>query len=97
MKTRVRLTDLLQVGEAGSVHDLLRSHSLGGPPPACRIRFDMKPPKYTAEQIKEIVDRILELRTRWLRVVEAQLASQQSRRDFISEKDAGTKVAGGIG
>jgi hypothetical protein len=57
----------------------------------------MKPPKYTAEQIKEIVDRILELRTRWLRVVEARLASQQNHRGFISEKDAGTKVAEGIG
>ena len=36
-------------------------------------------PKYTAEQISEIVDRITTLRTGWLRQVENQLASQQSR------------------
>jgi hypothetical protein len=36
-------------------------------------------PKYTAEQINEIIDRITTLRTGWLRQVEAQLASQQSR------------------
>jgi hypothetical protein len=36
-------------------------------------------PKYTAEQISEIIDRITTLRMRWLRQVEAQLASRQSR------------------
>jgi hypothetical protein len=36
-------------------------------------------PKYTAEQISEIVDRIATLRMGWLRQVEAQLASRQSR------------------
>ena len=36
-------------------------------------------PKYTAEQISEIVDRITTLRMGWLRQVEAQLASRQSR------------------
>jgi hypothetical protein len=36
-------------------------------------------PKYTAQQVKEITDRIVALRTRWLSVVEAQLASHQSR------------------
>jgi uncharacterized protein (DUF1810 family) len=36
-------------------------------------------PKYTAEQISEIIDRITTLRTGWLRQVEAQLASRQSR------------------
>jgi hypothetical protein len=36
-------------------------------------------PKYTAEQIGEIIDRITTLRTGWLRQVEAQLASRQSR------------------
>jgi hypothetical protein len=35
-------------------------------------------PKYTAEQISEIVDRINTLRMGWLRQVEAQLASRQS-------------------
>jgi hypothetical protein len=35
--------------------------------------------KYTAEQISEIVDRITTLRTAWLRQVETQLASRQSR------------------
>jgi hypothetical protein len=35
----------------------------------------MKPPKYTAEQIDEIIDRITALRMRWLQSVEAQLAS----------------------
>jgi hypothetical protein len=35
-------------------------------------------PKYTAEQIGEIVARITTLRQRWLRHVETQLASQES-------------------
>jgi hypothetical protein len=34
--------------------------------------------KYTAEQIEEIIGRILTLRTNWLRVVETRLASRQS-------------------
>jgi hypothetical protein len=38
-----------------------------------------KPPKYTAEEVRQITGRILILRTRWLRAVETQLASQQSR------------------
>ncbi len=36
------------------------------------------PAKYTAEQIEEIVGRILTLRTNWLRAVETRLASRQS-------------------
>lgn len=36
-------------------------------------------PKYTAVQISEIIDRITTLRMGWLRQVEAQLASRQSR------------------
>jgi hypothetical protein len=47
------------------------------------IMFKMKTPKtlekYTAKHIDEITDRIVALRVRWLRHVEAQLASQQSR------------------
>jgi hypothetical protein len=39
----------------------------------------MNLPKYTAEQIREITDRITTLRMRWLRHVETQLESQQSR------------------
>ena len=35
--------------------------------------------KYTAKHIDEITDRIIALRVRWLRHVETQLASQQSR------------------
>jgi hypothetical protein len=35
--------------------------------------------KYTAKHIDEITDRIVALRLRWLRHVETQLASQQSR------------------
>ena len=35
--------------------------------------------KYTAKHVSEIVDRIAALRMRWLRHVETQLASQQSR------------------
>ena len=35
--------------------------------------------KYTAKHIDEITDRIVALRVRWLRHVETQLASQQSR------------------
>jgi hypothetical protein len=36
-------------------------------------------PKYTAEQISEIIDRMTTLRTGWIRQVKIQLASQQSR------------------
>jgi len=36
-----------------------------------------KPPRYTPEQIHEIVKRIIDLRTRWLRVVETQLTSRR--------------------
>jgi hypothetical protein len=47
------------------------------------IRFKMETPKkrqkYTAKHISEITDRITALRVRWLRHVETQLASQQSR------------------
>ena len=39
----------------------------------------MNLPKYTAEQISEIIDRITTLRMGWLRQVETQLASRQSR------------------
>ena len=35
--------------------------------------------KYTAKHIDEITDRIIALRVRWLRHVETQIASQQSR------------------
>jgi hypothetical protein len=35
--------------------------------------------KYTAKHVSEIVDRIAALRMRWLRHVETQLVSQQSR------------------
>jgi hypothetical protein len=35
--------------------------------------------KYTAKHIDEITDRIIALRMRWLRHVDTQLASQQSR------------------
>jgi hypothetical protein len=35
--------------------------------------------KYTAKRISEITDRITALRVRWLRHVETQLASRQSR------------------
>jgi hypothetical protein len=45
--------------------------------------FKMKTPKtlekYTAKHIAEITDRIVALRARWLRHVETQIASQQSR------------------
>ena len=36
--------------------------------------------KYTTKHINELVDRMTALRMRWLRHVETQLASQQSRR-----------------
>ena len=39
-------------------------------------------PKYSAEQIDEILNRIAALRVRWLRHVETELASQQSRVAF---------------
>jgi hypothetical protein len=34
-------------------------------------------PKYTADQISEIIDRVATLRVRWTRHVETQLASQE--------------------
>ena len=43
------------------------------------MKTSMNLPKYTAEQISEIIDRITTLRMGWLRQVENQLASQQSR------------------
>jgi hypothetical protein len=43
------------------------------------MKTSMTLPKYTAEQISEIIDRMATLRMRWLRQVENQLASQQSR------------------
>jgi hypothetical protein len=43
------------------------------------MKTSMNLPKYTAEQISEIMDRVTTLRTLWLRHVEALLASQQSR------------------
>jgi hypothetical protein len=36
-------------------------------------------PKYTAEQISEIINRMTTLRMSWIRQVKTQLASQQSR------------------
>jgi hypothetical protein len=39
-------------------------------------------PKYSAEQIDEIINRITALRMRWLHHVEAELASQQSHVAF---------------
>jgi hypothetical protein len=42
-----------------------------------KIKTPMNLPKYTAEQISEIIDRINTLRMGWLRQVEAQLASRQ--------------------
>jgi hypothetical protein len=43
--------------------------------------------KYTAKHVNEITDRIIALRVRWLRHVETQLASQQSRRANASALD----------
>jgi hypothetical protein len=50
----------------------------------------MKPPKYTARQIDEIVDRITALRMRWLQSVEAQLASPSTATSLT----AGAHLAG---
>jgi hypothetical protein len=43
------------------------------------MKTSMNLPKYTAEEISEVIDRITTLRMRWLRQVEAQLASQGRR------------------
>jgi hypothetical protein len=43
--------------------------------------------KYTAKHVNEITDRIIALRVRWLRHVEIQLASQQSRHANASVLD----------
>ena len=43
--------------------------------------------KYTAKHVSEITDRITDLRLRWLRHVETQLASQQSRQANASALD----------
>jgi hypothetical protein len=40
---------------------------------------DLLWPKYTAEQVSEILDRIATLRMGWMRQVKARLALQQSR------------------
>jgi len=45
----------------------------------CHVENKSALPKYTAEQISEIIDRITTLRMGWIRQVETQLASQQSR------------------
>jgi uncharacterized protein (DUF1810 family) len=42
------------------------------------MKTSMTLPKYTAEQVSEIIDRMTTLRTRWLRQVADQLASQQN-------------------
>ena len=44
-----------------------------------KMKTSMTLPKYTAEQISEILARITTLRRGWLLQVETQLASQQSR------------------
>jgi hypothetical protein len=44
------------------------------------MKTSMTLPRYTAEQISEIIGRIATLRMRWLRQVKNQLASRQSRR-----------------
>jgi hypothetical protein len=41
------------------------------------MKTSMNLPKYTAEQISDIIDRINTLRMGWLRQVEAQLVSRQ--------------------
>ena len=46
-----------------------------------------KPEKDTAKHVNEITDRILTLRVRWLRHVETQLASQQSRHADVPALD----------
>jgi hypothetical protein len=51
------------------------------------MKASKKPPRYTTEQINEITDRIITLRTRWLRLVKDQLASRQSRFDRSAEVD----------
>ena len=43
------------------------------------MKVSKQPPRYTPEQIGEIINRITTLRVRWLRHVETQLASQESR------------------
>jgi hypothetical protein len=64
---------------------------LGNTSPA--IGSKMKSTRYTAEQAEEIVNRIIDARLRWLRVVNIQLA-QQGRPG--PGDDAGTDVAQGI-
>jgi hypothetical protein len=44
-----------------------------------KMNASNKPPRYTPQQIGETVARIIDLRMRWLRVVETQLASRQNR------------------
>ncbi|MGA2894713.1 MAG: hypothetical protein ABSE22_17755 [Xanthobacteraceae bacterium] len=48
----------------------------------------MKPPKYTTEQIDEIVDRMIALRTRWLSVVTARLAARPPAQLALQERSA---------
>jgi hypothetical protein len=44
-----------------------------------KMYISMNFPKYTAEKIAEIIDRIATLRMRWLRQVETRLAFEQNR------------------
>jgi len=52
-----------------------------------------KPATYTAEQVKEIVDRITTLRAHWLSAVETQLASRRS--SLVLRTDTGSKSPNG--
>jgi hypothetical protein len=49
------------------------------------MKAPKKPPKYSAEQISEITDRVAALRLRWLRFVEHR--AKKLRRQVDIEKD----------
>jgi hypothetical protein len=49
----------------------------------------MNLPKYTAEKIAEITDRIATLRMRWLRQVETRLAFEQNRQVIDHSEPSG--------
>jgi DNA-binding NarL/FixJ family response regulator len=47
----------------------------------------MKAPRYTPQEVKELVDRMTTLRTRWLRDVETKLAPRKSRDDALTNRE----------
>jgi DNA-binding NarL/FixJ family response regulator len=57
----------------------------------------MKPPRYTPKEVKELVDRMTTLRTRWIRDVETKLATRKSRNDALTNRERQVAALVGAG